>query len=387
MHDRPPVRLPWSGKEVPHGAVEVNQCCNIACDACYKSKRAEQKTVEQVKEEIDLLCSLRRVSSITIAGGEPTMHPELPRIIAHIASKGVRPVMLSNGSLLDEEKLQSYRQAGLKRIFVHIDSRQRGRPDLSSDEPTNEELVELRQRYIALGKAAGIDMSPGITLYKDTLKDVPDLLEFCYRNPHVDTLLVTNFSSQLNVVHEGDGELDDGSLDIDNDQIARYLEEHCRIQPAWYIPSTHDDNRRAWILYITAITYDAHGNVELLHMDPRYPVALRLLPRLARWVYGRYLFEQRYTFVDTFAFVALYGLLSGSLRVAARSARFLWRSLGNRNARVFRGIFQQSPRRLASGDHETCRDCPDATIRDGRLVNLCLVDVLERPLEVSREPY
>jgi hypothetical protein len=191
----------------------------------------------------------------------------------------------------------------------------------------------------------------------------------------------------LNVVHEGDGELDDGSLDIDNDQIARYLEEHCRIQPAWYIPSTHDDNRRAWILYITAITYDAHGNVELLHMDPRYPVALRLLPRLARWVYGRYLFEQRYTFVDTFAFVALYGLLSGSLRVAARSARFLWRSLGNRNARVFRGIFQQSPRRLASGDHETCRDCPDATIRDGRLVNLCLVDVLERPLEVSREPY
>ncbi|MCU0662984.1 MAG: hypothetical protein MUC50_11740 [Myxococcota bacterium] len=40
-------------------------------------------------------------------------------------------------------------------------------------------------------------------------------------------------------------------------------------------------------------------------------------------------------------------------------------------------MFQQAPNALANGDYEHCRDCPDATVRNGKLVPVCLVDKLE----------
>ena len=31
-----PLMMPWEGKNIPHGAIEVNQRCNLSCDGVTK---------------------------------------------------------------------------------------------------------------------------------------------------------------------------------------------------------------------------------------------------------------------------------------------------------------------------------------------------------------
>lgn len=376
MSHRLPVQLPWLGRDVPHGTIEVNQSCNIECDACYKHKARHQKGLELLRAEIDQLRSLRKLGSITLAGGEPCMHPRLAEVIAYIDQCGLRPLLLSNGTLFTPERLAEYRRAGLRRIFLHLDSRQRRRPDQPEADPSEEQLNALRERYIAMGHAAGIQVSPAITLYRDTLPRLPALLDFCFRSPHVDSLLVTNFGPWLN---PAPGAVDEGQS-AGNPEVLALLQERLGMQPAWFIPSTHDAGKMHWMLYLTAATSSGGGEPALFHFTPRHRAALWLLPRLARLKYGHFPFDDSFSFGDLLFFLALYCLLSLSPRVMARGVAFAARCLRNGNGRVLRFGFQQPPRRLADGTYEACLDCPDATIRNGQLVNLCLVDKLH-PLE------
>src|SRR3989344_1072958 len=84
--------------------------------------------LEDVKKEIDMLISKRNVSSITLAGGEPTFYKDLSKVIRYISSKGIRPIILTNGTLLTKEKILEYKEAGVGRIAIHIDSHQGKRP-------------------------------------------------------------------------------------------------------------------------------------------------------------------------------------------------------------------------------------------------------------------
>jgi hypothetical protein len=379
-----PARLPWTGRAVPHGTIEVNHACNMSCDACYKRRSDEHKPLEQIQREIDQLLALRDVCSLTLAGGEPTLHPQLREIIAYVSGKGVRPLLLSNGSLLTDATMAAYGQAGLKRIFLHIDRRQHGRPDIDMRSASAADLDALRAHYVALGQRHQVEVSLAITLYRDELHQLSALLDFCQRTPGVNSVLVTDFSPLLNSV-------DNPGLAVqavDNADVHAFMADQVGMRPAWYVPSTHDDARLCWLLYISAYTRDAQGRCEQFRFDPRHGAGIRALPRLARLRYRRYPFDQTLSTLDLCLFIALYALGAGSLRVLRSSLTFALRAARNRDLHVLRLAFQQGPRRLADGSYETCRDCPDATIRNGKLVNLCLVDQVEQavPLPAQLTP-
>lgn len=376
MNTNSPVRIPWTGRDVPHASIEVNDVCNIHCEACYKIKGGRQKDLAQLKAEIDSLARLRRLGSLTLAGGEPTIHPQLAEVIKYISQKGIRPLLLTNGSLLDAERLAAYKKAGLKRIFLHIDMHQHKRPD--AKELDQDSLQNLRKRYIEAGRQAGISVSPTVTLYRDGLKDLLGLVELCLADDDVDILLATEYAQALCPSPDVDA-----SQDVDNVLLAKYLAENLHLQPAWYIPSTHSKQHAAWLFYLIATSRDGQGQASTFHFDPRYPRALRWLPQLARRRYGHYPFDEPFAYWDSLFFVVLFAL--GAMRPGTwrKALRFVWRALRNKNARVLRLVFQQAPRQLASGEIESCSDCPDACIKDGELVNLCLVDVLDPPPKVK----
>ena len=46
------MRLPWYGKTVPHGVLDILRGCNCRCAACYNADRAVVcKTLDQLKAE------------------------------------------------------------------------------------------------------------------------------------------------------------------------------------------------------------------------------------------------------------------------------------------------------------------------------------------------
>jgi MoaA/NifB/PqqE/SkfB family radical SAM enzyme len=84
------MALPFTGCRVPHAVLEVNQECNMSCRACYKHHERSSKPVDLILAEIGLLLEKRQLTSITVAGGEPTLHPELPRVSAPFGSVNLR---------------------------------------------------------------------------------------------------------------------------------------------------------------------------------------------------------------------------------------------------------------------------------------------------------
>ncbi len=62
------------------------------------------------------------VNKVRITGGEPTLHPQLPDIIAGVASLGdIDVAITTNGSLTDAAAAAAWKRAGLNRVTISID--------------------------------------------------------------------------------------------------------------------------------------------------------------------------------------------------------------------------------------------------------------------------
>src|ERR1035437_10944518 len=71
-------RLPWNLADNAISWLEPTSACNLACDGCYRENVAKShKPLEVVREEIDTFLRLRKTDGISIAGGEPLMHPDI----------------------------------------------------------------------------------------------------------------------------------------------------------------------------------------------------------------------------------------------------------------------------------------------------------------------
>jgi cyclic pyranopterin phosphate synthase len=82
----------------------------------------ELLTVDEMVR-IAAVCASLGVEKIRVTGGEPTVHPRLTQIIRGLAGLGLDDLaMTTNGSLADEDSLQEWKQAGLRRVTISIDS-------------------------------------------------------------------------------------------------------------------------------------------------------------------------------------------------------------------------------------------------------------------------
>jgi cyclic pyranopterin phosphate synthase len=95
------------------------------------------------------------VEKVRITGGEPAVHPRLTEVIAGISRLGAADVALTtNGSIMDDATLASWRGAGLRRITVSLDS---VRPErfaaMTRSRATPDEVIDGVRR----ARAAGFD--------------------------------------------------------------------------------------------------------------------------------------------------------------------------------------------------------------------------------------
>jgi len=173
-------RLPWSLSDNPIAWLEPTQQCNLACDGCYRMNVKEHKTLEEVASDLDVFSRLRTFDGVSIAGGDPLMHPELDAIVRMVRDRGYKAVLNTNGLALDENRLRALKAAGLTGLTFHVDSKQ-GRPGWR--DKSEKEMNALRQRYADMvGRVGGLACAFNSTVYEDTLDQVPDVLEWADAN-------------------------------------------------------------------------------------------------------------------------------------------------------------------------------------------------------------
>ncbi|WP_417004128.1 putative heme d1 biosynthesis radical SAM protein NirJ2 [Adlercreutzia equolifaciens] len=101
----------------------TNQC-NLKCVHCYQD--AEEATerelsTDEAKKMIDEIA--RTGFKIMIfSGGEPLLRPDIYELVAHAASRGLRPVFGSNGTLITDEVACRLKDAGACAMGISVDS-------------------------------------------------------------------------------------------------------------------------------------------------------------------------------------------------------------------------------------------------------------------------
>jgi hypothetical protein len=374
------LQLPWTSETVPHAILDILRGCNIRCRDCYNLQPDHIKPLAEIEAQLDALMRLRKLQSVSIVGGEITLHPDLVEIVRRVRQRGLFVELFTNGVSLNNDLLVRLKQAGTNVIFLHIEPQQR-RPDLPA-EATGEDLKCLRQQKASLISAHGIEVGLTVTAYPDKPHEVEDAVAFALESPHVCYLLVTLWRdvSRMPAIT---GDLAAGMFsssetnqpavqrEIRPEELCRWLEQRFRIAPFAFLGSNFNQTEPRWISFLTAT---AHRNGQLLQQRSLRPTWVeRRFLEVSRKLKGRYPFYQKQRSWQTRFHLLLNGLagggISGNLKFLVRATRPGVRLAAKRFLFQWPATFDESGRVIH------CQCCPDAVLKGGRLVPLCISDL------------
>jgi MoaA/NifB/PqqE/SkfB family radical SAM enzyme len=182
-------RLPWNLSDNSISWLEPTAKCNLYCDGCYrKNENDSHKSLELIREELNTFKRFRKSDGISIAGGDPLLHPDIVEIVKMVKQDGQKPIINTNGLALTGELLAGLKKAGVYGFTFHIDSKQ-NRPGWKDKNEI--ELNELRYKYAIMLKEAGnISCSFNSTVYEDTVHFIPEMLKWAERNINIVQVMV-----------------------------------------------------------------------------------------------------------------------------------------------------------------------------------------------------
>ena len=168
MRVKHPVRAVYN-LLMRHAPVEaqliVTRRCNLSCGYCTEyDDHSAMIPLPTLKPWIDSLHRLN-VVNISLLGGEPLMHPDLPSIVAY-GDRHAQVSVTTNGFLVTEELVRDLNQAGLANMEVSIDS-------ITPDKTAYIQkcLKTIRPKLAILKKLAKFEVHINLVLCPQTKED------------------------------------------------------------------------------------------------------------------------------------------------------------------------------------------------------------------------
>jgi MoaA/NifB/PqqE/SkfB family radical SAM enzyme len=173
--------------------VVVTRRCNLACTYCN-----EFDCVSPPVPTADLLRGVDRLadlgtSIITLTGGESLLHPKLDTVIARIRERGAMAVLLTNGFLLNKDRIRRLNRAGLDYLQLSIDN-------IEPDAVSKKSLSLLERRLAELAACAEFQVTINSVVGAGA-NDPEDALAIALR------ARALGFTRTVGVVHDGAGQL------------------------------------------------------------------------------------------------------------------------------------------------------------------------------------
>ena len=357
------IRLPWQGADTPCAILDILRGCNARCAYCLVKDAPHMKSLDEIKTDFMTLMKLRRLQSVMISGGEPTLHPELLEVVRFCASHHVKVILLTNGILLDNALAVSLKDAGCSMCFMHIQTLQ-ARPDVSN--PTDvAEVSALRHRKGAIARQAGMIAGFCETLQASDKNGIGNTLCEFFDNDIFTHLLVTTARSMEDFdKHDG---MDDVAID---ELVSRFRAQG--LVPFATLSGKLNMRQPRWFSFHVVESVRRDGTVSR-RISLKASVSELVVMWLRRLWIGHYEFVMP---VSSNATLHLRLLLNAITRLSVRNFLFAMASLRKGEKLRFRNVaLETPPYRMKDGRIEYCADCPGAVLKEGKLKPLCLVDI------------
>ncbi len=153
-------------------AWEVTRSCNLDCAHCRASSRRGEYPGELTTaagfQFLDDLASFSR-PVVILTGGEPLLRADIFELAAYGTAKGLRMVMATNATMVDEGVAKKMLASGIKRVSVSIDG-----PDQDSHDAFRRVPGAFAEAMAGIGamKRAGMEFQINTTI---TNKNLPRL--------------------------------------------------------------------------------------------------------------------------------------------------------------------------------------------------------------------
>lgn len=378
-------RLPWSVTDNIISWLEPTKQCNLYCHGCYSANAAgSHKSLATIAHELDVFERFRQTDAVSIAGGEPLVHPQIVDVVRLVAQRGLKPVVNTNGIALTPELLRALKAAGLRGFTFHIDSLQK-RPGWTGKSEI--ELNELRLYYARLAASVGgLSCAFNATVYDENLEQLAGIVD--WGREHIDIVHVLVFIAIRAV--EGDGRFDyyvgerkietrplayDKIKPIRNDigapDVVRRLQERCGpFVPCAYLNGTEKLDSFKWLMTLRV----GDGRRILGCAGPKFIELAQVLNHLWRGRYLGYLSPKGNRRARWM--LLLSGLDRGLREIGKRDLALMLRD----PLRLLRPLHLQSVMIiqpvdvLADGRLSMCDSCPDLTVFKDELVWSCRLD-------------
>ena len=379
-------RLPWSLPDNAISWLEVTKACNMYCEGCYRENQPKgHKSLDEIKHDLELFKRLRKTDGVSLAGGDPLVHPDIVEIVRLIAQDGLKPIINTNGLALNKELLLELKNAGAAGFTFHVDSKQR-RPHWMGK--TEIELNELRLSFAEmLAGVGGLSCAFNSTVYADTLQYVPDIL--AWGQDHIDIVHVLVFIAIRAAVLESEFDYyaggdkvdmspivystpeEDQRLDILSNDVVEVIRTKCPdFEPSAYLNGTEKANSFKWLLAGRMGTKKAiHG-----YVGPKFMELAQTSNHLRKGKYLAYTKPGVQRHGKAMLLLApldrgIRGIAKNYLRSVVRNPLNLFRRLHLQSVTII-----QPADILCDGSMSMCDGCPDITVWNDQLVWSCRLE-------------
>lgn len=381
-------RMPWSNNDNPISWLEITDICNIYCKGCYRKNLSGHRPLDELKKEVDFFIRMRNTDSISIAGGEPLIYPDIVKLVEYIARKGVKPIIISNTYALTETLARDLFNAGWAGITCHIDMIQ-DRPD-TKEAKSELDIMKLRQEKADLlwsVTRGRINVTFNATVYHQNFKYIPDIVNWARKNPRRVHGLVficyrgiplaegVNFDAGEKVdlkAELGYTESDTGEIDITSVDVYNLLKDKLgdTYEPCAYLGGTGHIKDYKW--FVQAGIVDKNGR-DFGSIGPR---TMEYLQTQNHWRKGTYFVYFKKNVVPRLGLAATALIGDKNFR---KPRRKIMASMLN-PVNLFRPVYSQTigivqaPDMMENGMPSMCESCPDMCVWEGNLVNSCRLD-------------
>lgn len=104
--------------------IDTNLNCNLNCLYCAWDSHSKRSETIEIGLVLDAVCQAKELgakSIIIIGGGEPTLYPSVNELISSVHEMGLVPVMITNGTNLDDESIRFLDDEGCS-LSLKLDS-------------------------------------------------------------------------------------------------------------------------------------------------------------------------------------------------------------------------------------------------------------------------